>query len=69
MKIYDSYEDLVEKLGYKRYKPRIGVLGRALLEASRNQRSDNFLKKFWDFYFKRERERRKRKNDKNKQNS
>ena len=30
-----SYEDLLEKLGYKTYKPRMGNLGRALLEASK----------------------------------
>lgn len=49
---YIDYEDLLKKLGYKSYKPRIGTLGRALLEASKNQRSDNFLKRYWDSYFK-----------------
>ncbi len=46
-----GYEDLFEQLGYKQFKPRIGSVGRALLEASKGQRSDNFLKRYWDSYF------------------
>lgn len=61
---YIDYEDLLKKLGYKNYKPRIGTLGRALLEASKNQRSDNFLKRYWDSYFKKLRQQRKGQNKK-----
>lgn len=61
---YIDFEDLLKKLGYKNYKPRIGTLGRALLEASKNQRSDNFLKRYWDSYFKKLRQQRKGQNKK-----
>lgn len=62
---YLSFEDLLEKLGYRTYKPRIGSLGRSLLEASKNQRSNNFLKKYWDSYFKKLRQQRKFKGKRN----
>lgn len=55
---YIGYEDLLQKLGYKTYKPKLGTLGRALLKASKNQKPDNFLKKYWDIYFKKLRHRR-----------
>jgi len=61
---YIDYADLLKKLGYKSYRPRIGTLGRALLEASKNQRSDNFLKRYWDSYFKKLRQQRKGHNKK-----
>lgn len=61
---YIVYEDLLKKLGYRTYKYRIGTLGRALLEASRNQRSNNFLKKHWDSYFKKLRQQKKGQNKK-----
>lgn len=52
IKDYISFEDLLQKAGYKQYyQPKIGSLGRALLKASNNQRSDNFLKRYWDSYF------------------
>lgn len=58
------FEDLLKKLGYKRYTPKIGTLGRALLKASKNQRSDNFLKRYWDSYYKKLRQQRKGQNKK-----
>jgi len=59
---YTSYEDLFEKLGYRKYIPKLGSLGKALLNASRGQRSDNFLKRYWDSYFTKLRQ-QKRKNN------
>lgn len=56
---YINYEDLKEKLGYRTYKPRLGVLGKALLEASKKQKANNFLKRYWDSYFKKLRQKRK----------
>ena len=57
---YITYEDLLESLGYRTYKPRLGTLGKALLEASKNQRSNNFLKRYWDSYFKKLRQQKKK---------
>lgn len=56
-----DFEDLKEKLGYKVYKPRLGTLGKALLEAGKNQRSDNFLKRYCDSYFRKLRQRKRSK--------
>lgn len=64
---YIGFEDLLQKLGYRRYIPKLGSLGKALLEASKNQRSNNFLKKYWDSYFRKLRQEKKRKNEFQKQ--
>lgn len=61
---YITFEDLLQKFGYRTYKPRLGTLGKALLEASKNQRSDNFLKRYWDSYFRKLRQQKKGKNKK-----
>ena len=66
IKNYISYEDLLQKLGYKQRKPRISNLGRALLDLSNHQRSNSFLKRYWDDYFTKLRENRKQKENKNK---
>ena len=60
---YINFEDLLIKLGYRQYKPRIGTLGKALLAASKGQRSDNFLKRYWDSYFRKLRQDKKRKSN------
>ena len=43
-----NFEDLKEKLGYKTYKPRIGILGQALIKLAKegNQRSIGWLKEW-----------------------
>lgn len=53
-----NFEDLKEKLGYRTYKPRIGNLGRALIQASKksNQRSIGWLKKQLDELFRKDRQ-------------
>lgn len=58
---YLTYEDLKEKLGYKTYKPRIGMLGRALIKASKeeNHRSIGWLKKQLDELFRKQRQEQK----------
>lgn len=59
-----SYEELFEKLGYKKqYQPQIGSVGRAIMEASKNHRSVNWLKNQLDTYFERLRGKRDSKKD------
>ena len=49
---YITMEDLKEKLGYTTPKNlRVGNLGYALLEASKNHRSIKWLKEHLDSYF------------------
>lgn len=48
---YQTKEELFEKLGYKTYQPKIGSLGRAIMEASKHHRSISWLKKQLDVYF------------------
>ena len=45
-----NFEDLKEKLGYKTYKPRIGILGQALIKLAKegNQGSIGWLKEQLD---------------------
>lgn len=49
---YLDFEDLIKKSGYKVYKPRIGSVGRALIQASKSHRSIGWLKNQLDTYFK-----------------
>lgn len=69
--IYDyiSYEDLLEKSGYKTYKPAFGTLGKALLEASKNHRSIKWLKNHLDTYFNKLRSSKKNSRNKNEKHS
>ena len=53
-----DFEDLREKLGYKVYKPRIGSVGQALIEAVAQEgksRSSGWLKHQLDELFKKDR--------------
>lgn len=60
-----TYEELFEKLGYKKiYQPKIGNVGRAIMEASKNHRSISWLKNQLDTYFEKLRGHKKN-NDKN----
>jgi hypothetical protein len=62
-----SYEELFEKLGYKKqYQPRIGNVGRAIIEASKNHRSIDWLKNQLDTYFDKLRGQKKNKGNENK---
>lgn len=62
-----SYEELFEKLGYKKqYKPRIGNVGRAIMEASKSHRSISWLKTQLDTYFEKLRGHKKNKGNENK---
>lgn len=54
-----SFEDLKAKLGYKTYQPKIGNVGRALMNASKNHRSIKWLKNHLDTYFKKIRDNKK----------
>lgn len=62
---YISTEDLLKKLGYRTRTPRIGSLGRKIMEASKNHRSVSWLKYQLDTYFKDLRAKRKGNNNKN----
>ena len=48
---YTTMYDLFQKLGIKEYKPKIGNVGRAIMEASKNHRSIGWLKNQLDTYF------------------
>lgn len=58
-----DFEDLKEKLGYKTYKPRIGNVGRALIQASKSHRSIGWLKYQLDTYFNKYRQNKDKKKD------
>lgn len=64
---YTNYEDLLKKAGYFEKKPKVGVLGKALAEASKNHRSIKWLKNHLDTYFNKLRQEKKDKgkNEKN----
>lgn len=65
-----SYEELFEKLGYKKtYQPKIGSFGRALMEASKNHRSVSWLKNQLDTYFEKIRGNKKNRGNENKRRS
>lgn len=52
--VFITLEDLKEKLGYKSRKPKIGILGKALIKATKegNRRSVGWMKKQLDELFK-----------------
>lgn len=67
IKDYINFEDLLQKCGYtNNYKPQISNLGKALLKASNNQGRYNFLKRYWDNYFRELRQRKRDRQVKNK---
>jgi hypothetical protein len=59
-----DFDDLKEKLGYKTYKPRIGTLGQALIQATKGEhhRSIGWLKHQLDELFRKDRQKHKKKN-------
>ena len=65
---YITHQDLLQKLGHKEYKPKLGGLGRALIEAA-NQGSIGWMKKQLDLMFKKVREEKRNKHRNEKQNS
>lgn len=48
---YTTMYDLFQKLGIKEYKPKIGNVGRAIIDASKSHRSIGWLKSQLDTYF------------------
>ena len=56
---YISSEDFLDKAGYRRYKPKVGILGKALIEASKHQGRSSFLNRMLDVYFKKLRQQKK----------
>lgn len=48
---YIGYEDLKEKLGYIPHKSKLGALGRAILSAHKESRSNKVLKMLCDSYY------------------
>ena len=48
---YLTNEDLIQKLGYKTYKPKLGELGRAITEASKANPQQTWLKHQLDRMF------------------
>lgn len=63
-----GFEDLLGKLGYKKFQPHVGSVGHALIKASKNQGRSSFLNKMLDSYFQKLRKQRK-KDERKKQNS
>lgn len=57
---YINFGDCLEKSGYWQYKPKIGSLGKALIEASKHQGRSTFLNKMLDVYFKKLRQQKKK---------
>lgn len=51
---YLSHEDLLQQLGYNFYKPKTGSLGRAIIQASKSNKSIGWLKNHLDTYFKKQ---------------
>lgn len=51
IKDYINFEDYLRKAGYRRYKPKVGSLGRALIKASKHQGRSSFLNRMLDVYF------------------
>ena len=62
IKEYINFEDYLQKAGYRQYKPKVGSLGKALIEASKHQGRSSFLNKMLDVYFKKLRQKKKAKN-------
>ena len=60
---YQTHDELFQKLGIKEYKPVIGNVGRAIMEASKNHRSIDWLKNQLDTYFDKLREQRHKGNE------
>ena len=77
IKEYINFEDYLQKAGYRQYKPKVGSLGKALIEASKHQGRSSFLNKMLDVYFQKLRQKKKaqklkeqqKKNEFQKQNS
>ena len=59
IKEYINFEDYLQKAGYRQYKPKVGSLGKALIEASKHQGRSSFLNKMLDVYFKKLRQKKK----------
>ncbi len=49
---YMTHEDLFLKAGYRHYNPKIGSLGKAIIEASKLHRSVGWLKEQINTFFK-----------------
>jgi hypothetical protein len=65
---YINHNDLLQKLGYREYKSKVGGLGKAMLEACRKSedyRSISWLKHQLNSYFKKLKEEKKNKKVKN----
>lgn len=59
IKEYVNFEDYLQKAGYRQYKPKVGSLGKALIEASKHQGRTSFLNKMLDVYFQKLRQKKK----------
>lgn len=59
IKEYINFEDYLQKAGYRQYKPKVGSLGKALIEASKHQGRTSFLNKMLDVYFQKLRQKKK----------
>lgn len=59
IKEYINFEDYLQKAGYRQYKPKVGSLGKALIEASKHQGRSSFLNKMLDVYFQKLRQKKK----------
>ena len=70
---YISFEDYLEKAGYKQYQPKVNSLWLAILEAGKHQGRSSFLNKMLDVYFRNVRQKKRQKeqlkNEFQKQNS
>ena len=65
---YINFEDFLEKAGYWQYKPKVGSLGRALMEASKHQGRSAFITKMLDVLYKKMRQDKKRQKEQHSKN-
>ena len=62
---YINFEDYLQKAGYRQYKPKVGSLGKALIDASKHQGRSSFLNRMLDVYFKKLRQQKKNRQKEN----
>lgn len=62
---YINHQDLLEKLGYREYKPKLGSLGRVIITAA-NQGSVSWIKNQLDSMFKKVRDSKRQRNNETK---
>lgn len=65
---YLDFEDLLEKSGYRIYRPKMSSFLKAVLEASKHQGRSSFINRMLDVYFKKLRQQKKQQKGQNNNN-